>query len=71
MTLLGTELNPNPEEHIRHDGSQPGSQDDRVTLWPAAQEHGRCTLAGSPGCLPAQIGQVGSLEEPSFHGEAG
>jgi len=71
MTLGGTELDPDPEEHVRHDGSQSGSQDDRITLRPAAQEHSRRTLAGYPGRMSAQIGHVRSLEEPSFHGEAG
>jgi hypothetical protein len=36
-----------------------------------AQEHGRGTLRGGLGGLLAQTGHVSSLQEPSFHGEAG
>ena len=71
MTLGRTELDPDPQEHVRHDGSQSGSQDDRITLRPASQEHSRRTLGGSLGRTSAQIGHVRGLEEPSFHGEAG
>ena len=71
VALLGSERNPGPEQHVRHEGPQTGGQDDRVALRPAAQEHGGCTLCGSPGGLLAQTGHVTSLEEPSFHGEAG
>ncbi len=71
MTLGGTEVDPDPQEHVRHDGSQSGRQDDRVTQGTPAHEHSRRTLGGGPGRLSAQIGHVGSLEEPSFHGEAG
>ena len=71
MTLGGSELDPDPEEQVRHDGRQSGGQDDRIALRPAAQEHSRRTLGGSPGRLSAQVGHVRGLEEPSFHGEAG
>ena len=71
MTLLGAELDPGSQQHVRHEGSQAGGQDDRVALGPAGHEDGGNTLRGGPGRLLAQSGHVGSLEEPSFHGEAG
>jgi hypothetical protein len=71
MSLLGSELNPGPEQHVRQDGPETGGQDDRVAQRPAAQEHGRRTLCDSLSGLLTQTGHVSSLQEPSFHGEAG
>ena len=71
MTLRWTEVDPDPQEDVRHDRSQSGRQDDRITQGTPAHEHARRTLGGGPGRLAAQSGHVRGLEEPSFHGEAG
>ena len=71
MTLRRSQLDPGAQQHPWDPRSEPGGQDDRVTQGALAQEHGGCTLRAGPGRLRAQPGHVTSLEEPSFHGEAG
>jgi len=71
MPFLGPKLHPDPQQHVRQQRAQAGRQDDRVTWRPAGQEHGGCALGGRRRRLLTQSGQVSSLEEPSFHGEAG
>ena len=71
MALLLVQLNPGPEQQTRHVGRQPGGEDDGVAQFPRPQEHGSCALRLGLDRLRTQPGRVTSLEEPSFHGEAG
>ena len=71
MTFRRAQLDPGAQQHPWDLRSEPGGQDDRVTQGALAQEQGGCPLCTGPGRLRLEPGHVMSLEEPSFHGEAG